>query len=124
MKKNVYWIIAGGINAFTAFVHVVGGQITLVRPLLESGLTQQEKTEWLSAWHLITVVLFLTSFYLLKFGIYSSKNENIQTTKFIGYLYILFAVVFIICSVLTLTFAPQWILLLPVGILTLIGTRK
>ena len=40
-NKNTYWIIAGGISVITFFVHLIIGQIDLINPLIESGLTTQ-----------------------------------------------------------------------------------
>ncbi len=124
MKRNIYLIIAGVINLFTAFIHVIAGQFDLVDPLIESALNQQIKTEWLSVWHIITVTLFLSAFYLLRQGIKPSKNDTKQLIQFIGFLYTLYAFVFVICSLFMSKFAPQWILLLPIGILAILGATK
>ncbi len=123
-KKNNYWIIAGAISGFTAVVHLIGGQLTLVDPLLDSNLSGQVKTEWLSAWHIVTFTLFLTAYYLLKYGMNPEKNSNVEVARLIGILYLLFSVSFILSSLAMNIFAPQWILLLPIGLLTLAGRKK
>ena len=63
-KKNIFWIIAAILNLLTAFVHTIGGQLDLVNPLLKSDLSEQAKTEWLGVWHMITIFLFATTYYL------------------------------------------------------------
>lgn len=121
---KIYWKIAGCINLFTAIVHTVGGQIDLVTPLLNSHLQTQTKAEWLGGWHLITVMLFLTSFWLLKMGFSTKKSPSEDVLKLIGYFYIMGSVSFIISSIYFNVLAPQWIILLPIGILTLLGINK
>lgn len=123
-NKNTYWIIAGLLNLFTAILHTVGGQLDLVNPLLDSNLHQQAKTEWLGVWHMVTIILFLSSVYLLKRGFAKLQNVDIDMIKSIGVLYVLFSVPFMVSSVVMKVFAPQWILLLPIGAITLIGLRK
>jgi len=120
-NKNYFILIAGIINSFTALLHTIGGQIDLVSPLQESNLTNQSKAEWFGVWHMVTIVLIATSFILIRTFIKNKQNENL---RHIGYLYVLFALPFIISSLLNGLLAPQWILLLPIGLLTIIGQRK
>lgn len=122
-KKRIYWIIAGLVNLFTAFLHAIGGQISLVNPLSQSGLTDQEKAEWFGCWHMITIILFATSFLILKNGIKKIAVGQIEIIK-IGYLYIAFSVSFIVASSTYQLLAPQFILLLPIGLLILLGNKE
>jgi len=124
MKKSKYIIAAGIINLFTAFVHLIAGQLDLVNPLLDSNLTQQAKVEWLAVWHLITVILFLSSFYLIRSGWNIKEYCNVGVIKLLGILYCLFSIVFILSSIYMQTLAPQWIILFPIGILALLGIRR
>jgi heme/copper-type cytochrome/quinol oxidase subunit 3 len=120
-NRNIYWIIAGIINSFTALLHAIGGQVDLVSPLMKSNLGIQSKTEWLGVWHIVTIILFVSSYYLLKNGLNSTKR-NSEAVQLIGILYILFSAAFIMSSLYMKTFAPQWVLLLPIGVLSLIRT--
>jgi hypothetical protein len=122
--KNLFLIISGLINLFTFLLHVIGGQISLINPLLDSNLELQVKTELLGVWHMVTIILFITSIILLYWGFKQNKKSNIELLSFIGYLYILFSVPFVIISIIYGLLVPQWILLLPIGILTIIGIRK
>ncbi len=121
---NIYYIIAGVINLFTALLHTIGGQIGLINPFLESNLENQTKTELLGVWHMVTVMLFASSFIFIHMGFKQKEKLNTELPSFISYLYILFSAVFIIVSLLNETLAPQWILLLPIGILGLLGVKK
>ncbi len=123
-NRNIYWLIGGGINLFTAILHTIGGQLELVNPIMSSSLVDQAKAEWIGVWHMVTIILFLTSYVLIKNGI--SKNENKQTelVQYIGYLYIIFSIPSMTTSIMYNLLAPQWILLLPIGGLVLYGMKK
>ncbi len=123
-KKNIYWIIAGILNLFTALLHAVGGQINLVNPLCKSNLTNQEKAQWMGGWHMITIILFATSILLIKNVIKKRVSEQIQIIVYIGYLYVAFGLSFIISSIFFQILAPQWTLLLPIGLFILFGSKK
>ena len=120
--RNIYWIIAGVISLFTAILHAIGGQFDLVNPLMDSNLGIQSKTEWLGAWHIVTAILFVSSYYLIRYGL-NNANRNSEVIKLIGILYLFFSVAFILSSLYMTVFAPQWILLLPIGVLSLIGIK-
>ena len=122
--KNIFLIISGALNLFTFLLHVIGGQISLINPLLNSNLELQVKTELLGVWHMVTIILFVTSIILLYFGFKQGKKASIEILKFIGYLYISFSIPFIMISIIYGLLVPQWILLLQIGLLTIIGTKK
>lgn len=121
--KNLFLLIAGVLNLFTAFVHLIGGQLSLVNPMLASSMTTQQQAEWLGGWHIISIVLLLTSLPLIRAGLKPMRHST-DLLIFIGWLYVLFAAVFVGASLYMNILAPQWILLLPIGILTLLGAKK
>ncbi|OXA99130.1 hypothetical protein B0A75_11925 [Flavobacterium oncorhynchi] len=123
-KRNVYWLFAGIINLFTALLHAISGQISLVNPLLGSNLIMQAKAEWIGVWHMITTILVATSYMLIKNGLDTKENKQTEFVKYIGYLYMIFSVPFIVTSIMYNLLAPQWILLLPIGLLACLGTKK
>jgi len=123
-NRNIYWLAGGGINLFTAVLHTIGGQLELVSPLMSCNLIDQAKAEWIGAWHMITIILFLTSYLLIKNGIGKTEKGQTELVKYIGYLYIIFAVPSITTSIMYKLLAPQWILLLPIGLLAYFGTKK
>jgi hypothetical protein len=120
----MYWLIAGGINLFTAILHTIGGQLELVNPLMNSNLIDQKKAEWIGAWHMVTIVLFLTSYVLIKNCMGKNENRQTEIVKYIGFLYIAFSVPSIASSIFYKLLAPQWILLLPIGVLALYGIKN
>jgi len=118
--KNTYIKAAGIITLLTAFVHLIGGQMDLVNPLHNSNLEIQQKAEWIGVWHTITVFLFYTSYLIIRAG-FTTPLGNL---KQIGILYILIGIPFIVSSIFYSVFAPQWILLIPIGVLLLLGVKK
>lgn len=122
--NKIYLKIAALINLGSAFIHTFLGQIDLVNPLLISNVSTQVKGELVGAWHVVTIILFATSIPLLKAAFSKFEPSQIDLLKYIGWLYILFALPFMVTSIWYSIFAPQWLLLLPIGILTLIGLKK
>ena len=121
--KNTYWIIAGIINLLTFFLHLIGGQIELVNPMVAS-LELEVGSQLVGAWHLVTIILLVTSYILLLAGLGKKYATNIELIKLVGYLNLLFCLPFIIASFYYGLLLSQWILFLPIGILTLIGLKK
>lgn len=121
-NKNTYWVIAGGISAITFFIHLTLGQLDLVNPLLDSKLPIPIKTEFLAIWHMISLLLLATSVVYIFFGIKNFPSSI--TICLLSNLYLAFGVVFILTGIYTMTFVPQWILLLPIGVLGLLGIKK
>lgn len=122
-NKNNYWLIAGVINTLTAILHTVGGQIDLISPLLNSEVDSQIKTELLGVWHMGTIILWSTSLVFFQCG-FNIKEKNHQLIPFLSYLYLLFSGAFVFSSLFSSVLAPQWIVLLPIGILGILGMKK
>ncbi|WP_108868314.1 hypothetical protein [Aquimarina aquimarini] len=122
--KNIYWIITGILNLFTALLHLIAGQMDLINPLFLSNLSLQIQAELLGVWHMVTIILFASSWMYFKYGFDTKSNNNLETVSFISYLYIAFSFAFIFSSFYQSVFALQWVLLLPIGILGLVGIKK
>ena len=121
--KKTYIKIAGIINLIAAIIHLVAGQIDLINPLAESSLNNQVKGELIGAWHIVSILFFITSYLLIKAGFQQENENEIYHLKIIGIIYLLIGIPFIITSIWFSIFAPQWILLMPIGVLTLLGTK-
>ena len=122
MKKNIPILIAGVIMAMTSLLHLIGGQMDHVVPLLQSGLGPTDKAVLLGVWHLVSVTLFLMAFWLIRYGL-KPLDIHKDAMQFIAWLNLLFALVFIITSIASGIFTPQWILFLPIGILILYSLK-
>jgi hypothetical protein len=122
--KKTYIRIAGIINLITALVHLIAGQTDLVNPLNDSNLEIQQKAEWIGVWHIMSALLFFTSYMVLKAGFRKVDKSQLRQLKPFGVLYILAGVPFILSSLYFSVLAPQWILLTPIGILLILGLQK
>ena len=121
--KNRYWIIAGVLNLATFLLHLIGGQVDLVNPMLES-LVLDKSSQLLGAWHMVTIILLATSFVLLSAGMGKKYNANTELIKLVGYLNLLFCLPFILTGLYYSILVSQWVFFLPIGVLTLIGLKK
>lgn len=122
-SKNIFLIIAGVINLFTALLHLIGGQVDLVNPLIDSNLNVPETAQFLGVWHMVTVLLFYSSIVLLLKG-FRPQTTGKELISFVGIAYVLFGVCFVGISLYESMLVPQFILLAPIGILALLGKRK
>ncbi|WP_325892983.1 hypothetical protein [Grimontia sp. NTOU-MAR1] len=120
------WIFAAGIiGIFTSLVHIFAGQVDPVRPFLKSDLPDIPKATLLGCWHMVSAILVISGFALAYIGWFNlSSFQNIVIG--ISVSFVIFSLVFIAVGWCFFKFQafiklPQWILLLPIGILGLIG---
>ncbi|MEO1449639.1 MAG: hypothetical protein AAFV07_08910 [Bacteroidota bacterium] len=123
-NRNIPWLIAGLMAMATALIHTFGGQTTLVDPLMSSNLSPQVTGELWGAWHMITGFLFLSAVVILRQALKGNRTDNRSLMQFLGGLYVLTAVPFAFGSLYFGLFLPQWILILPIGLLILLGLRR
>ncbi len=123
-QKNTFLIIAGVINLTTFFLHLIGGQLSLVDPMLDSSLGLQETSELVGAWHMVTFILLVTSYILLSAGYNKKYSTNTELIEGVGHLNLAFCLPSIIASFYYGILVPQWIFFLPIGVLTMIGVNK
>lgn len=123
-SKNTYWIIAGFINLLTFFLHLIGGQIDLVNPMMDTSLVLGKGSQLIGAWHMVTIILLATSYVLLMAGFGKKYAANLEMIKFIGYLNLSFCLPFIVAGFYYGLLVPQWVFFVPIGLLTLIGINK
>jgi len=109
--------------AFTTILHLTGGQIDHVVPLLASNLDPTDKVVLLGVWHMVSVALMIMAYWLIRHGLNPTPNLN-DAIRFIAWLNLLFAIVFIIVSIARWSFAPQWILFLPMAVLIFFGLKN
>ncbi|WBX75868.1 hypothetical protein PG911_14610 [Tenacibaculum ovolyticum] len=124
ITKNKYWIIAGFLNLITFFMHLIGGQIELINPMIETSLSLDKSSQLVGAWHMVTIILLVTSYVLLSAGFGKKYATNSEMIKSIGYLNLSFCLPFILTGFYYGLLVPQWILFLPIATLTFIGVNK
>jgi hypothetical protein len=114
------------IAAFTAAIHIFVGTPEIQKPLLQSGLPQEVRLLLYTCWHLVSVTLSLSAvaFFVSAFANLSDSSRNM--VKLVSFMWLCFGFVFVAVALLhsgvsMLLKLPQWILLLPVGLLGLLG---
>ena len=122
---NIWIFAAGIIGLLTSCVHIFAGQIDPVRPFLKSDLPDIPKATLLGCWHMVSVTLLISGFVLTYAGWFNLTSfQNIVIGISISF--ITFSLVFIAVGWYFFKFQfflklPQWILLLPIGTLGLVG---
>ncbi|MFC5742830.1 hypothetical protein [Dyella tabacisoli] len=114
------------LAAFTAIVHILAGGVTVAAPLLASSLDLTPKLTLYAVWHLVSATLALTSVALLVAALPRYASASRHLALFISVLWLGFGGVFIVIASIRpeeglLLELPQWMLLLPVGLLALWG---
>ena len=122
---NIWIFLAGIIGSFTSFIHVIAGQFDPVRPFLKSDLPDIHKATLLGCWHIVSSVLVILSLTLIYIGWFNLTSFDSLIIG-ISISLIIFSIVFIIVGwyffkIKTFIKLPQWILLLSIGILSLVG---
>jgi len=130
MSSNRQLRFAGYLAAFTAAVHTLAGTYEVHGPLLNSELPKTLALLLYACWHLVTVALCLSAWALLKPPAPRTAQTQAVLAGSIGIVWLSFGLVFIVVALLfggslsTLLVLPQWVLLMPVGALAWLGSRK
>jgi hypothetical protein len=130
MTRNKPYLTAGAIALFTTSVHVVLGQIDIVRPMLDSSFDGAAMETMLAVWHICTAGLSMTTLGLLAAGWWPKRFAVVAVLPiFIALHYVLWTVVVVVVALLSdlpnaFMELPQPILFLPIIVLTFIGARK
>lgn len=124
MEINVYLLAAGMLASITFLIHTFYGGEEIAKPLLKSKLDQDVKMTVYATWHMATVTLLASAGVLLCAG--AGYSIPYELLLFVSVGWILFGLVFLwinLCKVQprTLFGLPQWVMLLPVGILGILG---
>lgn len=122
MKKLL--IIAAIINLAVAIIHTIIGESDIVAPLLATDASDTVRWTLHAAWHMISVVLFISALTLF----YVSRKDKddprrIVLSTYIGIQYLALAMVFVVTSMVYGIFFPQIVMLAPIGILALLASR-
>ncbi|WP_020407452.1 hypothetical protein [Hahella ganghwensis] len=114
------WIFSAGVIAFfTALVHIIAGQIDPVKPFLHSELAEVPKATLLSCWHMVSLVLVLSSVVLLYAGWVDASDLGVLvfalSSAYVGFAAVFIGVGWYFFGYRTLIRLPQWVLLIPIG---------
>jgi len=124
---NYWWITSGGIGFLTAGIHLIAGHFNPIKPFVQSDLAPEPKATLHACWHMVTVLLFFSAGTLVYLGIRPEQNGSNLVSFLIGVQFVAYAIVFLTFNLIgnwknKLLSLPQWTLLLPIGILAIIGS--
>ncbi|MCP4567193.1 MAG: hypothetical protein GY841_06410 [FCB group bacterium] len=124
---NYWWLVSGGIGLITAFIHLISGQSGVIKPFLLCDLAAMPRAVLHACWHMITVILFASAIALLYLGVNPISSGSNVLALFIGGQFVAYAIVFLVFSFIgnwsrKLMRLPQWTLLLPIGVLAIVGS--
>ncbi len=122
--RNNYLLIAGLINLTTFFLHLIGGQIDLVDPMMHSALPLEKTSQLLGAWHMVTIVLLATSYVFISAGLGKKYAHSYDLLHCSAYLNLSFCIPFLAAGFYYGLLVPQWVFFLPIGVLGILGVRK
>ena len=122
---NAWLITAGSLAGVVAAIHLILGHVDPVQPLLRSSLADIPKRTLHAVWHLVSVDLVLGALALLYLGIAQPTGSGFVAAVLAAH-FAAYATVFLVL-VLQLDrprrglALPQWLLLLPIAVLSAIG---
>lgn len=121
---NRLLVIAALLAAFTAAVHIFAGGEDVAAPLLASTLAGEPKLTLYAVWHMVSVVLAMSAVAFFVGSLPRHAHAARYLVRFVSTLWCAFGVVFLAVVAIQpeggwLFKLPQWVLLLPVGLLGL-----
>ncbi len=127
---NRLLVVAAFLAAFTSAVHIFAGGVDVAAPLLASDMDGEPKLTLYAVWHMVSVVLTLSAIALFIGSLPRHAHAARYLVLFVSALWCSFGIVFLVVVAIQpdggwLFKLPQWILLLPVGLLGLwAGSNK
>jgi hypothetical protein len=123
---NRLLLVASVLAAFTACIHVFVGTAEIASPLLSSSLAPEVSFLLYACWHLVSCALVFSAIALFVSALPRHRQSARLLALFVSWLWLAFGAIFVVVGLVgahgTLLFKlPQWVLLLPVGILGLLG---
>ncbi len=117
-------ILAG----FTACIHLILGTPEAIGAIFQSNMIESQKLLLYACWHLVTATLFMSSYILFKIAKINNDIASLHVVKSISVLWIAFGLIFIAISLVhsgpgMMLELPQWLLLIPTGVVGLFGAR-
>ena len=121
-RADLLLLSAGGLATFTALVHVFVGTPEVHQPLLLSSLPQAISLLLLACWHLVSVALAVSGAALVWGALPANRGRAQAMVLVVSAMWLLFGLVFVVVAasfkgLAGLAMLPQWVLLLPVGVL-------
>lgn len=110
--------------AFTAAVHLFIGTPEIHSPLLDSSIPREIALLLYACWHLVSVALASSAAVLFAAAYAVNQDRWVVAVRHVGAMWLLFGLTFVAVALAfgglpMLARLPQWVLLVPVGLLAL-----
>lgn len=127
MNRSLFF--AALLAALTTAIHIFAGGSDIAAPLLASTLADEPRLTLYAVWHMATVALAISAVALYVAALPLHAAAARYMVLFISALWCAFGIVFLIIVAVQpesgwLFRLPQWLLLLPVGLLGLWGGAR
>lgn len=126
---NVKLLIAGLLALATTLIHIIAGGEDIASLLLATPMEEEAKLVLYAVWHMASVTLGFSSLLLLKSSLTRYMHKMLLLVRFIAFLWCSFGLIFLVVIAMQTTSGwlfklPQWLLLLPVGLLSFWGSLQ
>ncbi|WP_284619643.1 hypothetical protein [Aquabacterium humicola] len=126
---NRWFLSAGLLACFTALVHVFAGGPGVAEPLLRSSIDDVPRLTMYACWHLVSAALAGSGLALLAAARPAAELQARALVGFIAVLWLAFGLVILSVALQQpgagwIWKMPQWLALMPVGLLGLAGLRR
>jgi len=117
------------LATLTAGIHIFAGTPEIETPLLQSAMPQEVRLLLLACWHLVSVCLTISAIGFFIGARPANKVSGRQMVQLLSFLWIAFGLVFVTVAMVyggtpMLVRLPQWVLLFPVGVLGVCGSKQ
>ena len=126
---NKLLLSASILATATTAIHAFAGGADVATPLLASQLSEEPRLTLYAVWHMATVALGLSAvaFFVGAMPRYAAGGRSM--VQFAALLWLAFGAVFIVVAATqpgsNLLFKlPQWVLLIPAGLLAMVGANR
>ncbi len=126
---NVKLLLAGLLALVTTLIHVIAGGQDVVSVLLKTPMDEEAKLVLYAVWHMASVTMGFSSLILLQSSFSRNRQQWLVSVRCIAFLWCSFGLVFLVVIAMQPSSGwwfklPQWLLLLPVGVLGFWGSSR
>ena len=119
-------LLSGSLCLLTALLHIFLGHQDPIKPFMKSEYPKDSKAMFLASWHMVSITLVTTTVFNLYIG-WFDNHDLYGIVVFSSILNVGFGLILLFAGwyyygAKTMNKLPQWILLLSIGLLGLIGT--
>ena len=122
-----YWLLSAGIGtALTALLHIFGGGREVLTPMIQAEFDVVAKRTHHVCWHMVTLDLVLSALALILLGA-GAIHSSPWLSRFIALHFMGYGLLFVTIALATrvpqgLIRLGQWILFIPLAIVTWMGS--